>query len=1236
MSSRNSSSQRKGLYVDGIRHFIRSLSSPFHGSLNNSHSKLVESSQSLSESIDRRFNSIEESIFTETIEDRCKATKELTLSLDNYPVQDILRIWNIANKNLSEDIDESLREVTLLLLEKCIRLDSTNKAKRFYYLDIVRTIQFNGFDPIAYLYFRCLFLITDGGKRIFNLSLDERMPISDFLSNSLDIAITNPNEKTRKALLKLIEGCLNSNFLLFDYAWLQHTLSVILKIASSAKSSQTLRLCLQCINYYSIQQLIPSTSLQPIVIILSSSRMVDDDTIKDLSLSALKNIWKIPGVGYHCFNIICDIVGRKVELDNTATARCTIGCIRFLEFGLFQYSQKSKVGHVITKILDSSVSYMLTSLYATAKRGNVTLSIEILKLVLKLLELPLISKHRFSLSKRTALWALLDSLGLDSQSNLNEPYKQILVELFNKLQNLNDDSAYIENITRYLESNSSILTSYNVKFILQSYRTNLRCVSSSPSWSQKCLHIIHEYYAKSPIEVTNFLQDSFTNSMLINNSKSLSDTFYHFLIDSCLVSNPNSTLPDEFVPFLASVVSQIPEDKLMIYTNNLFSVMESVSQENQRRISEALVLITILLCLHPINSDVLENILHKMLDITDQSLATNREEIFLTFARCFMAIRPTRDENYLCFSTIDNIEDMCAMVCGNQECKIRGLSSITLWQYPEHQLAYLPQEILQSNRSSYLTKNSKVLERWDLICIKVLKHIYSWDIYSYILSHFGDQIGNGILSFLSLADLKEFIQFIGISSTRELPGKLQFYGVGNIRRCFLRYFPSLIYYKPILGEGLVNTLTDFCLLNLEDSKYKDEVLNILYVFTYGTYDIVLKRFDTLLESFASPNSSSSWFYLFLRLPEIGEFSQLFSEDQHLSCLKSMINVISITEQKLSSSGASLETFHDGPEMLKYKLLLAYSSLYKWTSHLTKNKKSDIIPKVIQAMRKQIHGIRDTTFIDFLEDLLKNNEHTVDDDNPSFQLWYLDGGILSVQLNQQASFVDLRRSDQHVKCKLHIEPSSKDDSNLFYHHVLDPLSDPEANFLPLNLPESTLDRIDNISVVDNHNVGILYLAPGQKCLDTLLQNKFGSPAYQKFLREINDCHSSLHFKSNMTSKIWMESKIRLYWNESGLCSEQLKAYLPKAKHMDIFITLMQNRNFVEIKSFRNGSQSIILPFTHIKLIPMKCLPNAIYMSCLFVIMFYQALDNNSTFSNWESRSRLIKGMLSKQDLDNGLS
>ncbi|QPG75116.1 hypothetical protein FOA43_002457 [Brettanomyces nanus] len=1076
--------------VGGLGSVFKSLSKTFRSTTSGSSTKAKRSlpiavnPTVVGNSLIKR-DQLQHTLQSGSFNEKIAVIKQLRDSLNDVNVSSIPEIWYMVNSGIAKDVNSVLRKETLLLLKVCISLsDDATPTKFLFYKDIVLNFQLSTddlIDPYFSLFIDCLIELTSDGKEVYDLFLYAKCPFQDYIVKILGRISGEQDESAKEKVVSFVDSCLKLNFDLFDTSVLHQVLSQLLKMTFSTKTVDTLKSCLKLIDTYVIYGYTPPNCLAIIVTLLSSARMVDDNEVKELSLSVFGDLLKDTKVSYLAMEATCDIIqsklGEKREPSSQDT-RCIVGCIRFLEFTLFHYDEESTLGNSITKFLDTSANYVMNSLIAAADYHDMVISIEVLKLVLKLLELPIIRKHNFSLSKRTVLWRLLHVLSLQSQVNSNSHYNQNMVELFNKLQNLNTNSVYVSKTVQFLEVNSSILHEYNVNYVLKYYSENLLCVYTAPDWEDNCHHLVETYYHICPEDTFSVIKEGLINSLCITDSSEVVSIYVDLLCNECVIKRSRETvIEDSIVKSLVEVLCGLDShlDLFKQTMETIFVELDRKESLNNCQLAKTCVLLLVKLTQSIQNSERANYLLPRMLSMAVQALESSRWDVFLVFARLFVAMR-SNDGEFVYFVAVKNIYGLCDTLGRNMELIVDPnrrdqLKSSALWVYPEKSLMYFPLNELQKCSRKCLRRDTHLVVEWCTICLNVLERFYHWEVYSFVLSHLCPQMADyGLFGHDADVCITKIVKVICRQTQLKFPDNFEIadksLSKGDIQVAFIRTLSAITCYKSILSRADEDQLINSVIFALQSwNKTGIPCLHFLYIATYEFPESIKKFLNgiltTLQTRISSPLTSSLILDFLLSLADLPNLISNFTIDEFKRVFGIAFKFIQYSNDALDNKkvtslnyddlamdkSPSTQNFEITKQLVMYITALSYNLISSWFLKMNFDQRRRLASYIIMGLlANSKHELRDLAYVEFItrstfaqvamrSTVLVDNE-TVGDMYTN-RAWIYGNGIISISTHKITgeSEVIIRKATTVDKFKVRLH------EELFPDYVLRQISNP---------------------------------------------------------------------------------------------------------------------------------------------------------------------------------------------------
>lgn len=1102
--------------------------------------------------------------------EKAAAIGQVRRSLQKNDVSSIPEVWYMVKDYAKPGTNGTLRRETIMLFKTCIELgDDSTPSRMSAYKHIVDNLQLGEpIDDDFEQFVDCLIALTRGGKEIYDLFLYKDEPLYVYLLKLLNRVKTDPDPFDQTIVLKLINLCLKFNFNLFDPEFLQSIAQTLVPLCANASDPHTLKNGLALINTCVIGGYVPPTELDNVIVLLAWSRMMDSRGVIDTCQETFSSLLCNPKVSYHALIITCDTIQGKIR-DTFGKNFNTIivGSIRLLENALFHYMKKTELGKAVTDFFDNSTTSMVNSLIIASNMHHQRVSSEVLKMVLKILELPLVRRNNFALAKRALLWKLLGTLGVSRQGQVTDGYRQNMMELFNKLQNLDDNAVYTGETVSFFEENSTLLTPYNIKYVLEYYSDALLCVYSAPTWQLNCQNIVDRYYNRCPQEVFQLLVDATETSKYVTQDESVASV-YGKILAGCLTTNVIVT--DSFCIMITPVLIDFPQSSMEQVMEQLFAEVEN-NNANSVQLARLAVYLEIELSQNLLHIDKANWLINRMLPATTQALTAKRTDVFLVFARLFASLRSLGLDQNLFFVNVTSIDGLCDTLGRNVDYldgprKSRVISKAK-WLYPEPDLPWFNPDRLESCNRYVIRRSASLIVGWFNICTDVLESFHNWEAFSFILSRFCPQMSDYALLYpeasASVTKVIRLInQYIHLRFPEEFEIPDPYVSKFDVQAAFVRTLSATPCYKSLYSRSdMDRTIASVVFALRAWNKTAIPSLHFLQLAIYEYSDSIKKHLvsilDTVQKHISSPLTTSMILDFLLSLSDIPNLMLTFSTDDfkrvfalalsliqhssHVSADKKWVE-FNLDDNSVDLAPSS-QNYQVSKQLIVYNTAMSYNLIPGWYLKMSLEQRRALAPYVIRGLVKNDGGnrVRNLTYVEFLarstfsqmliyspvtvEAFVPDNKHTV-------QNWLYGNSIISMRTHKITgeSEVILRKATTVESFNVRVpeqlfpdsvleayEEAERDSSKVpviftssyIMSEFLYPIQEsrPVLKPIPLEIDDPSIKRsisiLDRIPMVNFFKVGVIYVAPGQTKEDEMLSNQYGSSDYHDFLSGLGD-------------------------------------------------------------------------------------------------------------------------------------
>ncbi|KAG7896498.1 hypothetical protein KL908_001012 [Ogataea polymorpha] len=1180
------------------------------------------------------------------------AVRQLISSIKTVSISSIPELWFLAKQNLELSNSAQLRLETFNLFLTCIEAsDHSTPTKMAYYKDILEYLE----SDIDYSV-QSLKLLTNEGRDIYDLLIYQPYPFFKYLWSTLNNLPEREESQTEFTLF--VANCLKFNFNLFESKDLAKLLSKVLDLATRAANIDTLTAYFQIIDTYISLGSVPPSSIRDIVAILGRAKLLGniqlDHTIDGILVSLLSS----PNYTLLTFVKCSEIIGTE--------ERPAYGCLVFVQTYLDYYGDTSKVGRLVTDVLETASGLLLSAIVCCPAQTQPAVANAICSIVLSLFDLGFVSQRQFMDARFWDCLMAMDSEAVD---------RSTLSRLFDRLQAATNP-LWREHIVRLFEKNRHLLSESQLDYVMDSYKSELLCVAITENWQQNCELLLSTFGTTD--KVLAVLELAFFESLdICENREPLS----HYLD---LLLNEGFWKLARYPDTLAKMLLRIDNQLLEL----LISRFPSTSVFTQHVVYSLLFL-----CQSSSNTSKASAIFDYLLELASSTISTDYDT-FLTIARLMARARPA--DHYIHFVDVCNVDGLCHNLARNVDTGHTRNESWK-WRYPET-LTYLPRELLENCSHRCLERCD--LSDWLELVVLTLENFVDWEVYSFVLGHLCPQLAYSSL-FPSQDQILRLIRTLCHQLQLRFPSSFRPVAVSktDVQVALVRTLSAIPAYQAIFSRTEEDLLISSVISALKSwDKTGIPCLHFLIVSCYE-FPASIKRFlgpilsilQTRLSTAATAAPILDLLFSLSELPALisnlttEDYKRIFaiafkyieySKDSFQNKKEHDVDYLDSSLDRLPST----QTFEVSQQLLLFSTAMSYRAVCGWFLKLSMDQRSelvDFINKNLVALglddtKNKVHYEAINRFVTaenstrqiFAVDTEIDNHKDYDTRH------WLDGsGLLTVASHKHSpkSLLTLRRSTAIDRFEVRLPPSHTHTSLQPSFVVSALLGAGNADLTPLEMDDQTRRSIavmDRIPVVNLHKIGVVYIGAGQTTEKDILSNQFGSEAYEAFLTRLGklirlrgcrdyyvggldtqndqDGEYTVHYHSPVSHICFhvttmmphgtddaVSSKkrhigndfVNIYWNDSG------KPFLfhkiaSQFNFMSIVIEPCAER-YYRVKIFRKAGIPGIFSTTHFKLISEHNLPSYVRNVSTLCSQFCEIWTNSDWQFNWERRYKQLQ-------------
>ncbi|KAG7827163.1 hypothetical protein KL920_004823 [Ogataea angusta] len=1180
------------------------------------------------------------------------AVRQLISSIKTVSISSIPELWFLAKQNLELSNSDQLRLETFNLFLTCIEAsDHSTPTKMAYYKDILEYLE----SDIDYSV-QSLKLLTNDGRDIYDLLIYQPYPLFKYLWSTLNSLPKREESQTEFTLF--LANCLKFNFNLFESKDLAKMLSKVLDLATLAANIETLTAYFQIIDTYISFGSVPPSSVRDIVDILGRAKLLGtiqlDHTIDGILVALLSS----PNYSLLTFVKCSEIIG--------AEERPAYGCLVFVQTYLNYYRDTSKVGRLVTDVLETASGLLPPAIASCPAQTQPAVANAICSVVLSLLDLGLLSQRQLMDAR---FWDCLMAIDGDSVDEL------ILARLFDRLQAANNP-LWREHTLRLFEKNKNRLSESQLDYVIDSYSSELKCVAITEDWQQNCESLISTFGTTE--KVLAVLELAFFESLdICENREPLNHYLDFFLSDGFWNL---ASYRDTLAKILLRIDNQLLE--------SLIAKFPSAAVFTQHVVYSLLAL-----CQSSRNTYKAGAVFDYLLKLASSTISADHDT-FLTIARLMARARPA--DNYIHFVDVCDVDGLCHNLGRNVDTG-HARDESWKWQYPET-LTYLPRELLEKCSHRCLKRSD--LSGWLELVVLTLETFVDWEVYSFVLGHLCPQLAYPSL-FPSHDQILRLLRTLCHQLQLRFPSSFRPVAVSktDVQVALIRTLSAIPAYQAIFSRTEEDLLISSVISALKSwDKTGIPCLHFLIVSCYE-FSASIKRFlgpilsvlQTRLSTAATAAPILDLLFSLSELPALisnlttEDYKRIFaiafkyieySKDAFQNKKEHDVDYLDSSLDRLPST----QSFEVSQQLLLFLTAMSYRAVCGWFLKLSMDQRSqlvDFINKNLVALgledtKNKVHYEainRFATAENSARQIFAIDSETEDNKDYDTRHWLHGDGLLTVSSHRHTprSLLTLRRSTAIDRFEVRL-PARHAHTSLMPSFVVSALLGAEnAALRPLEMDDQTRRSVavmDRIPVVNLHKIGVVYIDRGQTTEKDILSNQFGSEAYEAFLTRLGklirlrgckdyyvggldtqndqDGEYTVHHHSPVTHVCFhvttmmphgtddaVSSKkrhigndfVNIYWNDSGE-PFLFHKIASQFNFMSIVIEPCAGRCY-RVKIFRKAGIPGIFSTTHFKLISEHNLPSYIRNVSTLCGQFCEIWTNSDWQFNWERRYKQLQ-------------
>ncbi|CDK25880.1 unnamed protein product [Kuraishia capsulata CBS 1993] len=1073
--------------------------------------------------------------------------RDLDQNLKTFTISSVPEIW-YQLKSFLNDGSSEVRRQALHLLNTCVSLsDHAVPTKLSYYDDIINTCKVDmtkmELDDDLGLFLDVLVHLTREGQDVYELWVYSKRPLGKLLVEMLTIiqqklqdSKPQPQELngTITKLVDFLASILEFNYNILEEEEVLRVLPLVLKIANSTIERTTLASALGFVDALVLYGTLPMESLYDVMEILSGACTVS----KSSGLEFDKIAWNILGDLSKTTNPSLVVYQLCQVLETASGIGILTGAIRIL----------AKMTEMdVVQAMFTFAPKMMDSLTIALSR-NPKLNDEImnfLKLLFESEKYRLMVSLDFMLDDRSKIWKLLKEV------QKHEGNREIVDPLLKSLQKLflekETEGLSLQPLVEFFNQQSK-LNPQNAKFVLETYRKDLSCLTINTQWYENCDFLLSRYTqrvfgADIRRQCLETVVEGLTASLSLGPDLEQQRVIDLFMSHWDVIFDDGDTIMEMGKIVLVDLWVALDED---IFNEAIKAVFERLpTSQYSVELAKLLIETMLHLSISATTRSKMKMFICGFLRTLDHALTTSHWQLYLTVSRLMVRLRI--NERALYFTNpqdLEGLSDTMGRLVLN-----RPLETAVDWSYPE-ELSYIPEKYLDNPESVVETLNfSEEIRSWFHIVNSVFSKFYDWEVYSFTWCHFCPQLANIDLFLECKEEIAELMKTSCDNLQLKFPAELKLpphIQRSNVQVAVVRTFSALIGYRSYFSRHEEDMIIGSMISGLNSwEKTGIPCINFLTIACYE-FPLSVKKYLAMIltnlqirisSSFASPhileflNSLSQTPDLILDFT-LDEFKRVFaiafkyiqySHDSN-SKVRKRASVDFGSFSEATDHVPSTSTTEMTTELSQYLSSLSYGVICKWFLKLGLDQRRSLAGFIVRnlilsspstALDDQtlayIDLISKSTFSEF--DFKASKIERVESPDVDTKRWIHGLGILTIKTNRYtgASWISMRRPTGSVQFKVDLvrdrESHTVFSPNFLLLQLVVPMTSKLATKpVPLVSDVATLRSIgnfDRIPVVDFYKVGVIYAGLGQRDETQMLANRSGSKRYHSFLNGLGD-------------------------------------------------------------------------------------------------------------------------------------
>lgn len=553
-----------------------------------------------------------------TYQEQLESINLLTQEIINLPPLKRMEIWNLIKNHVDLKTVNGIRNAALQLLVEVIKLDCLDIDDLMdCYCTIVDNInlQINDKDIKWFLISIDELLKSDNSIELFEYH--KEYPLDDFLFELFKQITTYRQDDLSIMTISMITTSLQKKSNLFSNNEITFMVDHILDNSVTTNNELVLTASLDFFNELTLLNFDLTGRLYTLISVIGCANGLDDYKIEDNCNLIFENLLKKGNDPSQIMVLLLKIIGNIEEekFKHRNGDRSKIGCIRYLSNTLkYLGKEDDEIGKSITNYYRHHLTFILDVFLLVGKMDNHSVKIEILKFIIELFETNYAIKKYFKLVLDKAIfWKLLLDLNWNESKVMTYSYQEVLLELFNKLQNLPLNNFIQKELIEYFSSNYSILTSYNIEYLLNYYSKNDLCVCGMANWKGNCKEIVEKYFSTSSAKVFNVIKNSFMSCIQLKIDEPSLKFYTDLLCYSCVLNLSFPLSDDELLIPIVEILFQLDDDT---FNEVIANYVKNINRIETEINTVFLMKILILYCIKMPNEKRVNFVMNEIIEIT--------------------------------------------------------------------------------------------------------------------------------------------------------------------------------------------------------------------------------------------------------------------------------------------------------------------------------------------------------------------------------------------------------------------------------------------------------------------------------------------------------------------------------------------------------------------------------------------------------------------------------------------